>query len=278
MEGKKLGLVGRVFLGGLALLGGAKLVNGAVTGRLDMEVNINNLNYVNNTWKFLHKDTTTDGFDSGEDNTYGTIFFPFSTASKAISKIPGYELMTDKRHPDSNTPIDLELSLHSESGDPIYVNSSNNYLEFILDPTERDWEFGNKPITYWEQDENDPSIFYLIANVRKEILQNNGVIPLPNLDGTYDSEEPYLKSQIRFDTHFVHLNNKDFSNLENYAVFANAYGRTGITDANRADVNDPGAWADYNLDGNVDVNDLGIFSDYYLTSRKYHLEDGWIVE
>ena len=57
-----------------------------------------------------------------------------------------------------------------------------------------------------------------------------------------------------------------------------------------SDVNDLGAYADmtdaYDVngvmtscgDGDVDMADLGIFSDYYLTSKKYNLEDGWILE
>jgi len=263
--------LGKISLAAAVLLsatffGLAKLANGAVTGRLDMEVNINNLSYVNNTYKFLHKDTTTDGFDSGEDNVYGTIFSPFPIASKAISRIPGYELMTDKRHPDSNTPIDLELSIHSESGDPISVNSSNNYLEFTIDPTSQGWNFGNKPITYWEPNDADPNIYHLVANVRKEILQNSGVVPIPILDGTYESEEPYLYAGIRYDVYDTDLyeDEDNITNFRDYAVFANNWKRKGITDSNRGNVDDPGAWADFNLDGDVDYSDLDFMNDVWV--------------
>jgi len=261
---KKLNLVGRVFLSGLAFFCGAKLANGAVTGRLDMEVYINNLGYVNNTHKFLHKDTTTDGFDSGEDGSYDPLFIPFPIVSKAISRIPGYELMTDKRHPDSNTPVDLEFSLHSQSGDPIEDVNSPNGLQFTLDPTIRGWTFGNKPITYWEKDPNDPNYASLIANVRKEILQNSGVVPLEDLNGTYQSEDPYLYAGIRYDVYDSDLNEDGKVDGRDYNIFANNWKRIGITDSNRSNPSDPGAWADFNLDGDVNFKDLACFNDLWV--------------
>lgn len=278
MKGKKLELVGKVFLAIAALSGVVK----ASTGVLETRNYVNDSRFVKQDHSIVHVEGATEGYDDGLDSIYYPMFTPDGLATKIVSIVELNELDIDMRPVDSNSVMDLELSLISESGNPISVSNLENELRFVIDPKNGGiYDFGTKPITYWEQDGNDPNVYYLIANVRKEILRNGGdvgVIPLPNLNGTYDSEVPYLKSQIRFDTYFVHLNNKGFSNLENYAIFANAYGRTGITDANRADVDDPGAWADYNLDGDVDVNDLDIFSDYYLTSRKYHLEDGWIVE
>jgi hypothetical protein len=239
--------------------------------------------YDSQYFSFYHKSGALEGYDN-----YDTIYGlgpppPSGIKAKIVSILEEEtgqkELEIDSRPEESISTIDLEFSLHSQSGSPITISSMNVLMCALPRAGPPDFaDFFPKPITYWERDANDPNLFYLVANVRKEILQNGGVIPLPGLNGTYGSEEPYLHAQIRFSDHFVHLNDDDTVDFEDYAIFANAFGRTDITDTNRADPTDLGAWADYDLDGKVDVNDLSIFTDYYLTGKKYHLEDGWILE
>lgn len=242
-------------------------------GKLDI------FNYVDDSSFFVRKHTTchfsgrTEEFDRDFDKIYYPVYDP---ETKIVSIIPGYELYVDSRNIDSETPVNLELSLSFNSGSAT-INCKNE-LRCTIDPQHKGHDFGAQPITYWERDANDPNLFYLIANVRKEIAQNGGVIPLADLNGTYGSEEPYLSAEIRFNDYFVHLNDDDIVDFKDFAIFANNFGRTGITDTNRADPNDIGAWADYDLDGDVDANDLSIFTNYYLTGKKYHLEDGWIME
>jgi len=279
MKTKKLNLVGRVILACAALVGGASADPTAPIGRLDATNFVNDVSYENGEVKLFLKVGTSEGYVVEEDRLYDPAFIggPVKRA-KIISAVPGYELSLNKSRPDFNF-MDLEFSLHSESGEPMVVSGLENKVIFEIDPTNRGWDFGDKPITYWEIDSNDPNISYLRANIRRECLQNGGTVSLDNLNETYFSEEVYLRAQIRFDTHYAHLNPDDnIVNFKDYTVLAGAYGRTGITDANRADPNDKGAQADLNLDDRVDTNDLSIFSDYWLTSKKYHLEDGWIIE
>jgi len=198
--------------------------------------------------------------------------------SSIIYDATEYELQTDFRPENSTSSVNITLKVIHKQGGAKQISCSN-YLKLEFGSIQGAYpNFGSKPITFWKQDANDPNLYYLTANVRKEILQNEGIIPLAPLNGTYESEKSYLRGWVRFDTPFVHLNNDSIVNLKDFAIWARNFGRTGITDTNRADPNDVGAWADYDLDGNVDVNDLSIFTDYYLTSKTYHLEDGWILE
>jgi len=244
----------------------------ADTGRLDIDVNINSLNYTNQTFKTGNYPGSSEGLD-GNDQIYFPIFIPFSIASKVVSIVDPNELQSDWRPENSLSYRDLELSLHSQSGGPISVNSSNA-LQFTLDPTSQGWEFGTEPITYWEKDSCDPNYASLIANVRKEILQNSGVVPLEDLNGTYISEDPYLRAGIRYDVYDSDLNEDGKVDFRDYNIFANNWKRTGITDSNRSNPSDPGAWADFNLDGDVDMSDLGCFlmNDMWLydsTNNKF---------
>jgi len=126
----------------------------ASIGRLDIEININSIDYVNNTFKTGNYPGSLEGLDDN-DRIYGPLFNPFPIVSKVVSIVDPNELQSDWRPENSLSYRNLELSLHSESGAPIYVNSSNNYLEFVIDPTSRGWDFGNKPITLQQQDLSD---------------------------------------------------------------------------------------------------------------------------
>jgi len=246
-------------------------------GKLEIVNYLYNSDFIKSVHTTNHRDGATEGYDEDKDFRYYTIY---NLETKIISKIHDYEheLYVDSRSTNSLTSVNLELGLASSSGRNICVPNVKNELWCSLPLAYKGYDFGSKPITYWERDADDPNMFYLVANVRKEMLQNGGIIPLADLNGTYGSEEPYLHAQIRFNDHFVHLNDDNIVDFKDFAIFANNWGRTEITDTNRADPIDLGAQADYDLDGKVDMNDLSIFSDYYLTSKTYHLEDGWILE
>lgn len=266
----KIGAGGAIFFGGLV-----GCVSGQTVGRLDITNNITDNYYTSGEHKTLHKSGASEGLD-GFDREYNPLFNPSGISSKIVSKVPE-ELQTDYRPVDNNS-VDSDLSLISETGDPITI-SSGNELICEIDPTNKAYDFGTKPITLWERDANDPNVYHLIANVRKEVLQNGGVVPLDNLDGTYDSEVVYWEGQVRFDTPYVHLNGDDTVNFGDYDIFISALGRTGITDANRADPNDKGAQADLDLDGDVDLGGDGcIFMDYWLTNKKFDVEKGCYVQ
>ena len=259
---------GIIFFG--SLVGGVK-----ASGQLNILNDLNNGSYLNCSHLLNYRPGAQEGYDSHDDE-YNPLWWAYTEKSKIVSKVGDYELETDARPQDSNTPVNLELSLHSQSGDPIIVSDLKNELICNIDPGNNGYDFGTKPITLWEQDQNDPNIYHLLANVRKKDLQNEGVV-LEDLAGTYESEVPYWKGEVRFDTYYVHLNGDDMVNFGDYAILVGAMGRTGITDANRADPNDKGAWDDFDLDNVVDMNDLCIFTDYWLAGKNYDTANGCYV-
>ena len=64
--------------------------------------------------------------------------------------------------------------------------------------TDRGYTFANKTLTIQQYDPNDTAASYTSYNVRDVINNNNGVIALVNLSGSYDSEEPYAWFKVEF--------------------------------------------------------------------------------
>ncbi len=60
------------------------------------------------------------------------------------------------------------------------------------------YDFSGKTITIQQYDPNNPSASYTVYDVKNVIEDNNGVITLARLDGTYDSEVPYAYFRITF--------------------------------------------------------------------------------
>ena len=181
--------VGIVFFGGLISSVGAS------TGQLEILNKLKDVGSSNGHYIVNHIETASEGYnydDPDREYSYGPSV-PSGFKTKTISKVDEKELWVDSRS-FQNKYVDLGASLHSESGGSVSIISRNE-LECVIDPGDYGWDFGTKPITLWEQDANDPNIYCLRANVRKEVLQNGGVIPLDDLNGTYDSEIPYWKGQ-----------------------------------------------------------------------------------
>ena len=212
--------------------------------------------------KTVHWEGNSEELDS-YDVIYDPLFNPSGISSKIVSIIPGYELMRDER-PLSNIFVDLELSLNSKNGKPITVSNLENELKFEIDPEGTVGNFGTKPITLQQYDPCDPNACYPEYDVRKVINLDGGIIPLPDLNGTYNSEEVYTWFKLAFDKYHTDLNGDQKNNFEDFAIFAGAWQRTGITLADRENPADLAAYADYDLDGNVDTNDLCIFTERWL--------------
>jgi hypothetical protein len=116
--------------------------------------------------------------------------------TKIISKIGSDELEADARPADSTSTVYLELSLVSSSGNDISVDDSTNQLVLAM-PLEG-YDFGEKTLTIQQYDPNNPSAQYAAYNVKDVISNNNGIIQLENLDGSYGSGEPYAYFKIMF--------------------------------------------------------------------------------
>jgi len=117
--------------------------------------------------------------------------------AKIISKIKGYELLNDVRPLNSLSTIYLELSLHSQGGGAITINSTNE-LRLSLPLESRGYTFANKTLTIQQYGPSNPSASYPAYDIRDVIDDNAGVITLARLDGSYDSEVPYAWFKVGF--------------------------------------------------------------------------------
>jgi len=91
------------------------------------------------------------------------------------------------------------LSLHSQSGGAITLNSTNELrLSFPLAGSPYFYTFANKTFTLQQYNPNNTAESFPAYDVRTVIEEDNGVITLARLDGTYNSEEPYAWFRLGF--------------------------------------------------------------------------------
>jgi len=138
----------------------------------------------------------TDGFDY-YDSHYSTLFSPSGKKTKIISRITGYELRVDTRAINSLSTIYLELSLHSQDGGAITIDSTNELrLSFPL--ANSGYNFSGKTLTIQQYNPSNASASYPAYDVRDVIDNDGGVIVLARLDGSYESEVPYAYFRVGF--------------------------------------------------------------------------------
>jgi len=144
----------------------------------------------------FHQSGGTDELDY-YDAYYSAFFSPSGKSTKIISRITGYELRVDTRALNSLSTIYLELSLHSQSGDAITLNSTNELrLSFPL--ASSGYNFSGKTITLQQYNPNNTGQSFPSYDVRDVIDNDGGVIALARLDSSYNSEEPYAYFRLRF--------------------------------------------------------------------------------
>ncbi len=215
----------------------------------------------------LHRPKGTEGYDYDEhgygDGIYKIVLYsPSGKASTVACVIPGYKLMTDSRPIDSFTPVNFELLINTQWGGPLTFSNIKNELWCSLSIAGPPYfyDFGIKPITLWRRDPNDANALYFMADIRESIAKQGGtgIVPLPNLNGTYGSDVPYAWFQVRFDIFAEDFDSNrrlDFADL----VYV---GRDWMaTDVNSvADITGPNGLPDKA----VDTWDLELFSCNWL--------------
>ena len=82
----------------------------------------------------------------------------------------------------------------------ITLNSTNELkLSFVSSTGIGNFDnFANKTLTIQQYDPSNPSASYPSYDVRDVIEDNNGVITLARLDGSYESEVPYAWFRVGF--------------------------------------------------------------------------------
>lgn len=243
----------------------------ATTGRLDITNYLGSGN-TSETHKTLHWLGALEGKDSVDQvNTH--IFGPGINA-EIYSVIPGYNLSGDARPEESLTPVNLELSLVSESNNPITVSNLENKLKVDIVPnfgtkkiTPLD-NFGNKPITLWEKDDADSNVFYFLANIR-DANEHDQDIYIGTLNGTYNSGEVYGRYQVRFNTFSGDFDENGTVQMQDEAILARDWRNHESSSPlyyTRVNISGPNGVPDYTPEGFaiVDQYDLQSFSEDWL--------------
>ena len=231
--------------------------------RIENEVNdeIHSYDFDQGYHTTFHWPDGTDGFD-GLDNHYSHSIWINPVTTKIISVVPGYELRVDTRNLNSFTSVDLELSLHSQSGAPINVSNLENWLSCIIDPNNKGWDFQPKPLTLWRRFLAEPDKLQFLADIREAFAKQGGtgIVPLPDLNGTYESQVPYDFLQLRFDVYPGDLDLHSKVDLNDFSHLAKDWGRQGEPREFIGDITGPLGIPD----GKVDNIDLERYVRDYL--------------
>lgn len=245
---KKLNLVGRVFLSGLALFGCGKVTN---AGGLFLKTS----SILPTSRLYLkHITGATEWFDPGKDDE---ILFGPEPAVDLYSIIndSNYptkdKLMRDSREPNSVTTFYSDVVGRGLSG----AVDANIIPEIWYPEGEDNFDWKNLiGELYNSGDVNNPSNLISIHDF-KYMDENSQTIPITVNNGL--SHQLLVKPYNHAD-----LNRDGRGNFLDFAIFANNFGRTGIDKgSNPADVND---YADITGNGIVDNNDLREFSYEWL--------------
>jgi len=132
-----------------------------------------------------------------------------------------------------------------------------------------EYKFGAKPITLWRRFPSQPDQLQFLADIREIIAKNGGVVPLPDLNGDYESQKTYDSLQLRFD---VHPGNLNFSvdadgrvidgivDVKDLSILGQDWGKRGAPLEFLADITGPQGLPD----GNVDARDLELLTRHWL--------------
>jgi len=254
----------------LAALGLSFIINNnlsATKGKLD----IFNKIYTNSSQGLVINHTVKEGvsddYDSW-DHIYDAMFDPSGISSKIVSLVQGEdgekELNIDRRPEESIAQANLELSLHSQFGNPITISSLNElWCSLPLAGSPYFYDFGNKPIALKQYDPNDPNRFYPLYDIRQIIAHQNGpyntgIIELRPLNATYGSEVPYAYFKLYFDRFPGGFDLRSRVDLADFAIMAEDYGKTDVNSV--ADISGPNGMPD----NNVNLYDLSLYTRDYL--------------
>jgi len=251
----------------------------------------NHTPYLNNVVSLSHAPNSEEGYNStgNRDGLYGG-HSVFDIEGKIISRIDDLvrpELKSDVRPEYSKSVFNCEMSLRSPDESPIdttsWIDKSNTLDTWF--PLE-DYYFANEPLALQiTQMDGDPNIVGQVYDLRKEIAYGGGtgIIPLPDLNGVYDSQAVYGKFSVSFDRHYADFNNDGVVDWVDFTVLAGDWGKgipsiggvPGVPYNSLADIavtpgHDPialpGTTTSY-FDGVVDWADVASFAQSWLAGN-----------
>ena len=136
-----------------------------------------------------------------------------------------WELSVDARPLASTQEIEVQLRLVSGLSSPIVFETPvASELRLTLPGAPYDGAFGKQPLTIRQYDPCDPSRVFPMWDIRKAIAKNGGVLPLPNLLGTYVSDVPVARFLVSFTkTASEDINRDGQLDLRDFAVLASSW-------------------------------------------------------
>ncbi|OHB62342.1 MAG: hypothetical protein A2Y76_00210 [Planctomycetes bacterium RBG_13_60_9] len=168
--------------------------------------------------------------DAIDNNDVPSRLDPLTVESKVVSVVVDlssgarHELAVDSRPRNGITELQLELSLICPEGSIPLAAATANELRFTLPDTTWGHNFSALPITIQRYDPAAPSTRYPVYDVRRLIVSNGGALPLPDLQGTYVSGEPYAYFKLGFmQKPSVDLNADGRVDLPDFALFADGW-------------------------------------------------------
>ncbi len=160
-------------------------------------------------------------------------------------------LAVDARPPESIEDIDLSIGVESTSDKPVsFVSPAANELVFSF-PTGATDCFAGKPITFQLYDLADPDATYPVWDIRKIIENNQGILPLDDLVGSFVSGAAYLCARVSTSRLLGDVLRDGRIDLDDYSLIASQQGLIGPRDTDIASPKGLGL-----PDGAVDMWDL----------------------
>lgn len=229
----------------------------------------------------IHRPGALEEFegDYGYDSLYNS-GPPDKPNTKVVSTLQTQEgkeeLDLDSRPLESFSSVNLELSVDTGGGN-IDISCANNIM-CSIDPNNKGYDFGAKPITLWRRFPAEPDKLQFLADVREALARNNFIgpfgfkytrIPLPDLNGRFGNQVPYEFLQVRFD---VYPGNLNFSldqdgrildgivDMKDLPYLGEDWGKKGAPLDYIADITGEKGIPD----GNVDSFDLELFVRHWL--------------
>ena len=162
----------------------------SAAGKLEIVNKISD-EYTNGVYRVIHYPEGIVGVND-LDLRYYAMFDPSGITAKIVSNVDGTELDVDSRPLDSMSSVEIELSLVSQSGNPISISSSNELRLSMPLAESYGYDFGDKEITL--------TVNNVDYDVKQLISDGGGVgiISLPDLNGDYNSGEVYETAVISF--------------------------------------------------------------------------------
>lgn len=186
---------------------------------------------------------------------------PMSPTWIEVASNPYEELLSKDVRPVNSTTSCLQtLSVVTSDGEPYTFNNVSNELRLTIDPGNNGKNFSGEPITV----QLDNGQRYAVTNINSGSTPDL-VIPLPNLNGTYQSGVPYATPSVNF-RKTADLNNSGTVDAVDLALMAGNWLNTDSNPQSGPYLLGDIAGNNGLPDGQVDLLDFAEFSNQWLDS------------